>query len=325
MRPVSEVAVTTRESEPPAGDDDAQKNEARRRVVISRPLTAHEVRPLSSSVKVDIAASSRRGTSQKYNDDHYLVVRLGRTQETLATSLSAAEVPSRFEENGYAMLVADGLGEGGSGAVASRVALSTIAHLALHYGRWNLRVDPQTAMEIMDRAQELHTRADAEVFAKSRMGPLLTGISTSLTAAYSAGDSLFVAHVGHSRAYLFRSGILTLLTRDHTVERHAANSKGPVAIERRAQDAGHILTDTLGADGAAPVVDVEQFRLVNGDCVLLCTNGLTDVIDNERIAEVLALRRQPQEQCAILTDLATEQGAEDNVTVVLAEYQVPGS
>ena len=64
--------------------------------------------------------------------EHYLAMRLSRGQETLATSLSAEDLPPRFEEYGYAMLVADGLGEGGSGAVASRVALSTFAHLAVH-------------------------------------------------------------------------------------------------------------------------------------------------------------------------------------------------
>ena len=176
----------------------------------------------------------------------------------------------------------------------------------------------------MDRAQQFYSRADAEVFAKSLSGPLLTGIATSLTAAYSAGDSLFVAHVGHSRAYLFRGGELTRLTRDHTIEEHLASSKGLVAVERRAQDLRHILTDAIGAGGGTPLVDVEQFRLANGDLVLMCTNGLTDVVDEARIAEILAHPRQPAEQCAMLIDLAREHHSEDNVTVILAQYQIPG-
>jgi protein phosphatase len=317
--------VTTTETGPPVDDDDPDVKEARRRAVLSQPLTVDEFQPLSSAVRVDVAGRSHRGASQRYNDDHYLVVRLGRTQETLATSLTGADVPAAFEEYGYGMLVADGLGEAGSGSVASRVALSTVAHLALHYGRWNLRVDPETAMEIMERAQQFYSRADAEVFAKSRTGPALTGIATSLTAAYSAGNALVVAHVGHSRAYLFRNGILTLLTRDHTIEHRVAGSKGPVCVERRAQDLQHILTDALGAEASPPTVDVEQFRLSDGDAVLLCTNGLTDAVDDARIADVLALRRQAAEQCAILTDLVTEHGDKDNVTVVLAQYQIPAS
>ena len=227
---------------------------------------------------------------QQRNDDHYLVVRLGRNQETLMTSLSAAEMPPRFDEWGFVMLVADGLGEGGSGSVASRVALSTLAHLALHYGKWNLRIDSSTASEIFERMEWYYHRLDAEVLAKSRESRLLTGMSTALTAAYSVGDDLFIAHVGHSRAYLFRDGALIQLTKDHTIERHLTDTGRPASVERRAQDLGHILTDAVGARGDHPFVEVERFRLINGDCVLLCTNGLTDMVSDDRIAEVLALR-----------------------------------
>ena len=85
----------------------------------------------------------------------------------------------------------------------------------------------------------------------------------------------------------------------------------------------HILTDAVGAGGGPPPVDVEQFRLTGGDIVLLCTNGLTDAIDEGQIADVLARPRRPAEQCALLTELARERQSEDNVTVVLAQYQFP--
>jgi len=324
--------MTTKENEPPERVSDAEqeavrnaREEARRRALISRPLATSEFRPLSATVQVAIAARTRRGRSHVSNDDHYLVVRTGRSQETLATSLSSGELPARFEEHGYAMLVADGLGESGAGSVASRVALSAIAHMALDQGRWNLRVDPETAVEIMDQAQHLYGRADLEVFAKSMAAPLLSGIATSLTSAFSAGDSLFVAHVGHSRAYLYRHGILTRLTRDHTMESDLANSKGPVPVARRAQDSRHMLTDAIGAGGGTPPVDVEQFRLSTGDIVLLCTNGLTDVVDEDQIADVLAVPRQPAEQCEMLADLAEQRKGSDNTTVVVAQYLIPRS
>ena len=300
-----------------------EENDDVRRAALSPLLTFDEFRPLSSSVSVECGAQSHRGTSRQSNEGHYLVVRLGRHQETLMTSLSAAEMPPRFDESGYVMLVADGLGEGGSGSVASRVALSTLAHLALHYGKWNLRIDSSTASEIFERMEWYYHRADAAVLARSRESPLLTGMSTALTAAYSVGDELFVAHVGHSRAYLFRDGALIRLTRDHTMEQHLTDTGRPVSVERRAQDLGHILTDAVGARGEHPLVEVERFRLLNGDCVLLCTNGLTDMVSDDQIAEVLALRRRAGEQCAILTDLANEKGGTDSITVVLAQYLIP--
>ncbi|HEY6362900.1 MAG TPA: hypothetical protein VIX63_17460, partial [Vicinamibacterales bacterium] len=87
----------------------------------------------------------------------------------------------------------------------------------------------------------------------------------------------------------------------------------------------HILTETIGGDSKGPAVAVEHFRLVDGDCVLLCTNGLTDAVPEGLIADVLAVRRSSAEQCRQLLDLARLTGADDNATVVAAAYQVPGA
>lgn len=251
-----------------------------------------------------------------------MLIRVGRHLEVLASSLAGADVPAPFEESGYAMFVADGLGSGGSGSVASRVALTTIAHMALHYGRWNVRIDPATTTDIFEQAERYYAMADDAVRSSAAASPLLQGMSTSLTTAYSAGDDLFVAHVGHSRAYLFRDGALTQLTRDSTLEQHLSDIKKPAAVERRAQDQRHILTDAVGAPGGHPLVEVERFVLMDGDCVVLCTNGLTDMLDDAKIAGVLSHRRAPDEQCAMLIDLANRAGGGDNITVVIAEYHV---
>ncbi len=295
------------------------------RAALSPILGADAYRSQSSAVRVEFGARSHRGASLTTNEDHYLVLRVGRHQETLATSLTGSDVPPRYEESGYAMLVADGLGEGGSGSVASRVALSAFAHFALQDGKWNVRIDASTAAEIFERAERFYAQMDAAVRAQAGTDPVLKGMTTSLTATYTAGDDLFVAHVGHSRAYLFRAGALMLLTRDHTIERRLADTHRPASVERGAQDVRHILTDAVGAPGARPSVEVERFQLMNADLVLLCTNGLTDMIDDDRIADVLALRRSPDEQCAMLTELANREGGADNITVVLAEYHIPAS
>src|SRR5436190_6418175 len=121
------------------GDEDEEAAKVAHRKALSPLLSSDDFRPLATSVRVEIGASSR-APSRSLNTDHYLAVRLTRQQEVLATSLTAADLPARFEEYGYAMLVADGLGERGTGSAASRVTLSTIAHLALQYGKWNLRI-----------------------------------------------------------------------------------------------------------------------------------------------------------------------------------------
>jgi protein phosphatase len=301
---------------------DEVERHAARRAALSPLLASTEFRPLSASVKVEIGAHSGRSSSPRLNDDHFLVLHLGRHQETLATSLSSADLPPNFDEHAYAMLVADGLGDDGAGAVASRLSLSTIAHMALHYGQWNLRIDPKTASEIVERAEWFYSRADAAVANKTRTSPSLAGMASALTMAYSAGDDLFIAHVGHTRVYLFRDGKLIQLTRDQTVARQLETQPSAKATAR-AQDLGHILTDALGAGGSAPEVSIEQYRVIDGDLIMLSSNGLTDALSTEEIAEVLSRRRKPQEACVTLTQMAQEAGGQDSATVVIAQYSIP--
>lgn len=303
-------------------DDDYESEVARRRA-LSPVLAVDEFRPLSSTVRVELAARSHRGLVRTRNEDHHLVVRLDRKQETVSTSLAEADVPDSFEEHGYGMLVADGLGVEGAGGVASRVAISTLAHLAIHYGRWNVRVDGRTAVEIMERAEWFYRRVNDAVVERSHSNPLLVGMSTTLTAAFSAGKDLFLAHVGHSRAYLFRDGDLRQLTKDQTLEQRMTESSGPAAVRSVAKDLEHILTDTLGGTTSGPLVEVGHIALRDGDHVLVCTNGLTDMASEPQIAEVLALGRQVDEECQMLVDLALEGGGRDNVTVLLARYRIP--
>ena len=114
---------------------DVPFDDAARRRTLAPVLGLDDFRPLSSVVRAEVAARTHSGRGRTYNEDHYLVLRLGRSQEVLASSLPDSDVLARFDESAYTMIVADGLGGTGPGGVASRVALGTLAHLALHYGR----------------------------------------------------------------------------------------------------------------------------------------------------------------------------------------------
>jgi serine/threonine protein phosphatase PrpC len=130
-------------------------------------------------------------------------------------------------------------------------------------------------------------------------------------------------HLGHSRCYLFRKGVLTQLTRDQTLQARLASTPQPTAVRRALEDGAHILTNATGADPGGPGAIVEQFRLEDDDTLLLCTNGLTDVVPDDDITDTLASRRTSQEQCDLLLDTALAQGGPDNVTVVLVNYHIP--
>ena len=292
-----------------------------RRQAMSPLLGAESFNPLSATVQVEFGASSRAGRTRDVNEDHYLIVHLERAQRTLLTSLRDSDVPEPFEEHGYAMMVADGLGQDGAGGIASRVALSTLAHLGLQFGRWNLRIDPQTAAEVVERVEQFYQRTSDAVNDESQRLPALTGMGTTLTAVFTAGDDLFYAHVGHSRLYLLRDGELLLLTRDQTLAQRLVDRPLAGPVEMAGQDIGHILTDVIGGRGRTQV-DIEHLRLLDGDTLLLCTDGLTNVVDDERIAGIIAGSRRLQEQCEALVALAGREGTDD-ITVLMATFRIP--
>jgi hypothetical protein len=101
-----------------------------RRALLSSALGTDHFAPASALVRADLAARSNQGVL-KSNDDHHLVLRLGRYEETLFTSLTSTDVPRRFDEYAFAAVVADGVGPAGAGAMAARLAISTLAHLHL--------------------------------------------------------------------------------------------------------------------------------------------------------------------------------------------------
>ena len=169
-----------------------------------------------------------------------------------------------------------------------------------------------------------YRRVDDRVTEAGRENPELSGMGTTLTVAYIADDMLFLGHVGHSRAYLLREGLLTQLTRDQTLAQRlgAGGRAAPIALA--AHDVGHILTDAIGGRAGMPSIQVGRIRLQPEDCVLLCTNGLTDVVDDEGIRAILLQPGSLDERCQALVDLALARGGPDNVTVVVAKYTVPG-
>jgi PPM family protein phosphatase len=292
------------------------------RAAVSTPLDVDPFHPTSSALAVELAAASVCGAEREHNTDHYLAVRIGRTQETLATSLAAADLPPRFEEYAYAMVVADGFGTGAAGARASRVALSALAYLAIQYGKWNVRVDADTAVAIADQSDFFFRRVNEAVIKATGENLSLADMATSLTALYIAESDLFFTHIGHSRAFLLRSGILTQLTADHTLQRKRRGASGPSGLGPAKTDRGHVVTDTIGGRRGHPEPDIEHLTLSPGDRLLLCTNGLTDVVSAERIADVLALQRRPRDDCHRLIELARAVGHPDDVTLIVADYRV---
>lgn len=280
-------------------------------------------RPASSRVRVDVAALSDVGNVRERNEDHYFVARCGRHATTVATNVPPADLPSQATETGYLMIVADGMGGHAGGEVASRLAIATLINIIVHVPDWILRLDDEYAQKVMDRAVDRYHQVHEALQERARLDPKLKGMGTTMTAAYILGNDLFIAQVGDSRAYRFRDGALRLLTRDQTQAQMLADegliSQQDVARHRFR----HVLTSALGGSQNSVRVEVQRWKLADGDCLLLCSDGLTDMVDDAGIVEVLGRESRSAPACRQLVDHALANGGKDNVTVVLARFSIP--
>lgn len=276
--------------------------------------------PFSSRVNVDFYGISAKGLVRTENEDCFLLVRVGRAVETVLTNLSEAEaLPGElFEETGYGMVLADGVGGEAAGEVASRQAIYTLLSLALHTPDWQFRWGPKERNTVMWRMKDRFRRINDALLRDAAADPRLTGMCTTLTAAVIYGNGLIIGHIGDSRAYLLRHGKLVQLTRDHTVEDGTHTRSDALVGELRG-----LLLKALGSNEGECEPDVYDCLLENNDQLLLCTDGLTDMVDDADIETIMNSSLSAESACRNLVDRSVSNGGRDNVTVIIARYSVP--
>jgi protein phosphatase len=287
-------------------------------------------RPFSAAMQVDVAGSSHPGRLRSNNEDHFLISRFGRFLHTVQTSLPDLAA-SRFEEAGYGFVVADGMGGNAAGERASSQAIQLMINLVLYTPDWILRMDDEPFVdEVLRRTALRYRQVNRALTQQAAVSPELRGFGTTMTLAASVGADLFLAQIGDSRAYLWRRNTLHRLTRDHTMAQRLADAGGISQDEVATHRLKHVLTAFLGDNAGDVRPDVQRLRLDDGDRVLLCTDGLTDLVPDEEIAECLAHRPNGQKDkassaqiCQQLVQQALRAGGKDNVTVIVARYVFP--
>jgi protein phosphatase len=274
-------------------------------------------------VQVDVAALSHPGRVRENNEDHFLVARTGRSIDLLASNLAPELIPEHIADHGYAYIVADGLGGMAAGEYASQLALQAGIARVLQSDHWCFRADRRTGPALMRRIREYFLRVDHVLLQHARASPALEGMATTLTVVYTIGADGFVAHAGDSRAYLFRDGGLRRLTCDHTWAQYLADSGLITPEEVATHNRRHIVLNCAGGTSAGIEPQIEPFQLADGDTLLLCTDGLTEMVNESTIAEILRETRRSDDACRELVDRALAHGGKDNVTVVVARYAIP--
>jgi PPM family protein phosphatase len=208
------------------------------------------------------------------------------------------------------LAVADGLGGHQGGEVASAAAAEPLAALD---GREF--ADPAEAAEALTAAIR---EANSAILDQAAGDPGLWGMGTTVTAAALAGERhLQLAHVGDSRAYLLRDGSLEQLSTDHTVVAELVRRGRLTPAQAAIHPERSILTRAVGLDPRIPVDTPDPLELQDGDQVLLCSDGLTEAVDDDQIAQLLSAGPDGNAACQALIDAANAAGGPDNITVVL--------
>jgi protein phosphatase len=283
-------------------------------------LFAKHFGPIPPPVGVTFGALSHPGLVRANNEDHYMVIQRRRARSVLLTNLPEGFLPPA-DDVAYVMAVADGVGGAAFGELASMLALRSGWDLAPGTIKWTWIITDREVEDFKERVGLIFQRINEALLRRAEEEPACAGMGTTLTAAYTVGPEAFVAHVGDSRAYLLRGGRLTQLTRDHTLAQESLDEGLPI-ISRSWY---HILTNYLGGREQQVRVEFHHVRLTDGDRLMVCTDGLTDLVPDEDVAGLLVRHPLPQEAAQALVDRALARGGKDNVTVVLAHYEVKGT
>lgn len=270
--------------------------------------------PPSVAVRIDFAATTHPGRVRTTNEDQYAIVRRTRSTDVILSSLAADEVDTP-DDVSYGLAVADGIGGAQSGEVASRLAIQFMLELSGQATSWIMKVTDIEAQQIRERVEAYLQRVQQMLLQVSRSHPAFHGMGTTWTSAHLFPGHAVIVHLGDSRAYLFRHGHLLQITHDETVAQAWINAG--IAPEK-VQKFRHILVNSLGGDRGEVTAQVHQIDFGPGDKLLLCSDGLYDMVPDADIAQVLSQSPTPQSAVDTLLDKALQAGGRDNITIVLA-------
>lgn len=251
-------------------------------------------------MRIEVAGYTHVGMKRNHNEDNYLIL----TDENLCC-------------------VADGMGGHSSGEIASKIAVDELAE----FFRMTSRDQDATWPFKMDKARNYDENrlatgiklANKSIFDKASSDMKYKGMGTTIVSVHFTQDSAYVGHVGDSRVYYFRQGVLTQITEDHSLLNDYLKAKKLTPEEIENFPHKNVIVRALGMKEMV-AVDVAKVEPQQGDIFLLCSDGLSGMVTDPQMQEVLARTTELEKACSQLIDLANAAGGNDNVTCVLARF-----
>jgi len=266
--------------------------------------------------EIDVFGVTHQGLVRQVNQDHFLLGSLRKQLQVLQTSLPGGPgaVGSADERVAFLAMVADGVGGGPRGEAASQLALSAITQYVTNSAECYYTTDARDE-SFLKNLEEGARRVHADVLTRAEQDRELRGMATTLTLWLGVWPRVYLLQVGDSRCYLYRNGKLTQLSHDQTMAQELIDQGALTRTEAGRTPWANVLSSSIGGGQSAPVVT----RVTNewGSVWLLCSDGLTKHVSDERIAARLREMTSAREACEALVQDALDGGGTDNVTVIV--------
>lgn len=253
------------------------------------------------------------GQIREHNEDNFIVADLTKNSRGLMEGDRIQQVGP----HGTLLGVCDGMGGAAAGEVASQLAVDII------YQKMVSGDPPQNHDELATRLVQAIEAAGMRIFSEAKLDRTRRGMGTTATIAALLDDHLFFGQVGDSRAYILREDRLVQVTRDQSLVNQLIEAGQLTEEEAETFEHNNIILQALGTADSVQV-DLTYVALRRGDTLLLCSDGLSGMVRNDEIREVLRTVEEPLEVCKVLTDRANQAGGHDNITVVVAKFEGDG-
>jgi serine/threonine protein phosphatase PrpC len=280
-------------------------------VRLGEPRRQKETR--RGEIRIRLFGRTDVGQVREHNEDNFIVADLTRASR----GLMEADRNQIVGERGSLLGVCDGMGGAAAGEVASQLAVDII------YQKMMAGDPPKNHDEIAARLVHAIEAAGVRIFTEAKLDRTRRGMGTTSTIAALIDDHLFLGQIGDSRAYILRGERLVQVTRDQSLVNQLIEAGQLTEEEAETFEHNNIILQALGTADTVQV-DLTFVRLYRGDTLLLCSDGLSGMVRNEEIREIMRSVDDPLEACKLLTDRANQAGGHDNITVVVAKFDGAG-
>jgi len=253
---------------------------------------------------------------REHNEDAFVVADLTRGNATLQPEVRVHTVGDR----GSLFMVADGMGGAAAGEIASAMAIEAVLREltgAVTTG------EPPSEDAFATAIKRATATANSEIHAFALEHPEFRGMGTTATVAGVLGDTVYLAQVGDSRAYLVRAGVAAQITKDQSLMQKLVEAGELTPEEAEQSERRNIILQALGPEPSIKV-DLTAQQLRRGDMLVLCSDGLSGQVKTEDIARIVTDEPDLMAACKRLIDLANDAGGPDNITVIIARFEGDG-